>query len=348
MRRDSQTTLIERLVNGEIGRTAELDPVEALALMRRALPPTRTLLAVSHQGVQARLGDALWADLLDLEVVPDRREAMELLTARFYPIVLTDSLDLIRAVRPRKSRCTSVVIYLSPRDSATERSAGIRAGADECVGLGTSEEELHARIVAARRVAELESVLRTALDENHRLSSIDELTRIGSKRFFGTQFAREAGRAARERHALSLVLCDIDHFKSINDTLGHAGGDEVLRHFGARLQRFVGRDCNWIARIGGEEFAIVLPGMAVEAAAEVARRLLHGVSSEAFQVEGTSLHVTASFGVSGVERVPADLEAFTEQVFRSADAALYRSKKAGRNRVTIGTLAEVNVQASCG
>jgi len=346
MARDSQTTLIERLVNGEIGRTAELDPAEALALMRRALPPTRTLLAVSHHAVQARLGEALWADLLDLEAVPDRREAMELLTARFYPIVLTDSLDLIRALRPRKSRCTSVIIYLSPRDTVGDRAAGIRAGADECVGLEASEEELHARIIGARRVAELESVLRTALDENHRLSSIDDLTRIGSKRFFGTQFAREAGRAARDGHALSLILCDIDHFKSINDTLGHAGGDEVLRHFGSRLQRFAGRDCNWIARIGGEEFAIVLPGMSVAAAAEVARRLLQGVASEPFQVEGTSLHVTASFGVSGVERVPTDLEAFAEQVFRSADAALYRSKKSGRNRVTADTLTAVTAQAS--
>jgi two-component system, cell cycle response regulator len=348
MPRARHTTIIERLINGEVDSAAELDPSEALAVMRRALPPTRTLVAVNPAALRTRLGKTLWADLLDLEVVHDRREALRRLSEQFYPIVLTDSLELIRALRPRKSQCTAVIIYLSERDESIDRGAGIRAGADECIGREASEEELHARVIAARRVAELESVLRAALDENHRLSAIDDLTRVGSKRFFSKHFSLEAERAARCGHALSLILCDIDHFKTINDTLGHAGGDEVLRHFGSRLQRFANCDHNWIARVGGEEFAIVLPGTAMHGAVEVARKLRQGVASEPFDVEGTRLDVTASFGLCGVERVPPEQQQFAEYVLKAADAALYRSKHSGRNRVTAATLPVTTEFSACG
>jgi len=120
---------------------------------------------------------------------------------------------------------------------APEREAGILAGADECVGRRVSNLELDARIRAARRIVELESVLRITLEENRKLSATDDLTRAASRRFFGQHFPREVERAARYKRALSLVLCDIDHFKKINDTLGHAVGDEILQQFGARACR---------------------------------------------------------------------------------------------------------------
>lgn len=348
MGRARHTTIIECLLQAEVTPAAESDPSEALTLMRRALPPTRTLVAINPAAACIRLGETLWADLLELEVVHDRREALQRLHEGFYPIVLTDSIELIRAMRPRKAKCTSVVIYLSERGNSGDRAAGIRAGADECIAGDASEEELHARVTAARRVAELESVLRAALDENHRLSTVDDLTRIGSKQFFSRQFSREAERAARSGRALSLILCDIDHFKAINDTLGHASGDEVLRHFGTRLQRFVSRECSWIARVGGEEFAIVLPGALTPEALEVARRLCHGIASEPFSVEGESLDVTASFGLCGVEHVPPEQPQFAEDAFKAADAALYRSKRSGRNRVTAATLPECAQLCACG
>ena len=102
-------------------------------------------------------------------------------------------------------------------------------------------------------------MLRIALVENRKLSTTDDLTRVASRRFFTKHFPREVDRAARYARPLSLILCDIDHFKNINDTLGHAGGDEVLRQFGGRLQEVLRRGVDWVARIGGEEFAVVLP-----------------------------------------------------------------------------------------
>jgi diguanylate cyclase (GGDEF)-like protein len=202
-------------------------------------------------------------------------------------------------------------------------------------------------MTAARRVAELESVLRAALAENHQLSAIDDLTRVGSKRFFSKEFSREAERAGRYGQALSLILCDIDHFKTVNDTLGHAGGDDVLRHFGSRLQQLADYDGNWIARVGGEEFAVVLPGAGMLEAGELAEKLRQGVASEPFDVEGTSLAVTASFGLCAVEQVPPEQHQFSDHVLKAADAALYRSKHSGRNRVTTASLPGMTRYAAC-
>jgi len=141
-------------------------------------------------------------------------------------------------------------------------------------------------------------------------------------------------RAARYGRALSLILCDIDLFKSINDSLGHAGGDRVLKQFGARLQKQLRRGIDWVARIGGEEFAVVLPETGYEAALEVARRLRAAIAQPRFSSEGKSIAVTASFGLCGLDRVPAGERHLAERVLKIADAALYRSKHSGRNRVT--------------
>src|SRR5437667_410145 len=221
----------------------------------------------------------------------------------------------------------------TPEDTAG-REAGFAAGADECVGRRTSSRELDARLAAARRIAELESVLRVTLAENRKLSATDDLTRVNSRRFFSKHFPREVERAARYGRALSLVLCDIDLFKSINDTHGHACGDQVLREFGARLQLSLRRGIDWVARIGGEEFAVVLPETGYQQALDVARKLRAVVAQPPYTAEGKTMEVTASFGLCGLDRVPGGERRLAERVLKIADAALYRSKNAGRNRVT--------------
>src|SRR6202040_1210246 len=116
-----------------------------------------------------------------------------------------------------------------------------------------------------------------------KLSTTDDLTRVASRRFFSKHFPREVERAARYGRALSLVLCDIDFFKNVNDTLGHAAGDQVLAQFGARLQQVLRRGVDWVARIGGEEFAIVLPETNYEQALDVARKLRLAVAQKTFE-----------------------------------------------------------------
>jgi two-component system cell cycle response regulator len=334
------TTVIQRVLERRAAKppTIEEGTTATVAVMVRVLPPPRALLVFQDSALRQYVERRITPDVLDFESVSDDQEALRRFGARFYPIVLTDSQELIRKLRSRSAGRAPFIVYVAELDDAADREQGLAAGADECVGRRVTERELDARIGAARRIVELEAVLRITLEENRKLSATDDLTRVASRRFFGKHFPREIERAARSGLALSLVLCDIDHFKKINDTLGHAGGDQILQQFGPRLQQVLRRGSDWVARIGGEEFAIVMPETAYEAALNVTRKLRSGLSHTAFKVDKTSVRVTASFGLCGLDRVPAGERRLAERMLKLADAALYASKEAGRNRVTATNL----------
>src|SRR2546423_1668284 len=186
--------------------------------------------------------------------------------AEFFPVVVTDSLQMVRQLRARTAVRTPFVLYVAELDDAAEREAGLAAGADDCLARRASERELDARLGAARRIAELESVLRVTLAENRKLSATDDLTRVNSRRFFSKHFPREVERAARYGRALSLVLCDIDLFKGVNDTHGHACGDQILRQVAARPQPTLPPGAGRGARLGRGEVCIVLPHTRPQAA----------------------------------------------------------------------------------
>jgi two-component system cell cycle response regulator len=336
MRTGGQTTVIKRVLERRAHQPSALqeDTTATIAVMLRVLPPPRALVVIADDGVRAGFERRIPPDMLDVEAAGNEGEALVSLVTEFRPVVVTDSLELIRRIRSQQSGRAPYVVYVAPLDESREREAGLAAGADDCVGRRVSDRELHARLGAARRIAELEGVLRIALVENRKLSTTDDLTRVASRRFFSKHFPREVERAARYGRPLSLVLCDIDYFKNANDTLGHAGGDEILRHFGSRLQESLRRGIDWVARIGGEEFAIVLPETTYEQALDVARKLRAGVANKSFKVLGRDIDVTASFGLCGLDRVPVGERKLAEHILKVADAALYRSKHAGRNRVT--------------
>lgn len=336
MRSGGQTTVIQRILERRAQKPPAIqeDTSATIAVMLRVLPPPRALLVFEDAALLAQLQRKIPTDLLDGEAIADELEAVRRFRAEFYPVIITDNLELIRKIRAHKSERTPYIVFVSELDEGTEREAGLIAGADDCIGRRAPERELNARICAARRIAELEAVLRIALAENRKLSTTDDLTRVASRRFFTKHFPREVERAARYGRALSLILCDIDHFKSVNDTLGHAAGDEILRQFGARLQDALRRGIDWVARIGGEEFAIVLPETGYEQALDVARKLRAAVANKSFDTQDSGVEVTASFGLCGLERIPAGERKVAESLVKVADAALYRSKNAGRNRVT--------------
>jgi len=331
-----QTTVIQRILE----RRAERPPstteetTASIAVMLRVVPPPKALLAIIEPVLRQQIERRILGDMLDFVSVADENEALRRFVAEFRPVVITDSLDMVRRLRARRGERTPIILYIADLDDSVEREAGLVAGADDCVGRRASERELDARIAAARRVAELEAVLRITLAENRKLSATDDLTRVASRRFFSKHFPREMERAARYGRGLSLVLCDIDFFKNLNDTLGHAGGDQVLRQFGSRLQHSLRRGIDWVARIGGEEFAVVLPETTYEHALEVARKLRVAVASTPFTYDRKNVEVTASFGLCGLDRVPAGERQLAQRVLKIADAALYRSKNGGRNRVT--------------
>jgi two-component system, cell cycle response regulator len=332
-----QTTLVQRVLERRAERRTKVEEgtTATVAVMLRLLPPPKALLAIHDPHLRAEAERRITPDLLEVKSTEETSAALARFTAEFHPVIVTDDLELVRRLRGRPELRTPFVLYVAELDESAERQAGLAAGADECIGRRAGEREWDARLFTARRVAELEGVLRITLEENRKLSATDDLTRVASRRFFGKHFPREVERAARYRRALSLVLCDIDHFKTINDTLGHAGGDDILRQFGVRLQNLLRAKVDWVARIGGEEFAIILPEIHCDGAREVARKLRAFVAHAPFNAQGKSLRVTASFGVCGFEVVPLGDLKTAERMLKAADAALYRSKHDGRNRVTV-------------
>ncbi|MGP8033057.1 MAG: GGDEF domain-containing protein [Steroidobacteraceae bacterium] len=334
------TTVIQRVLERRAQKpsTTEEGTTATVAVMVRVLPPPKALLVFEHGPMRAYMEQRVRPDQLDCESAADQAEALRRFEAEFRPVVLTDNPEVIRMLRARKAQRAPYILYVAELDESVEREAGLTAGADDCIGRRASEREFEARVGAAKRIAELEAVLRITLAENRKLSATDDLTRVASRRFFGKHFPREVDRAARYGRALSLILCDIDHFKKINDTLGHAAGDDILKEFGPRLQRQLRAGIDWVARIGGEEFAIVVPETPYEAALGVARKLRAAVGQVGFKVGNRTLEVTASFGLCGMDRVPAGERGLAERVLKVADAALYRSKNDGRNRVTAAVL----------
>jgi two-component system cell cycle response regulator len=250
--------------------------------------------------------------------------------------MFTDRLELIRAARQGHVGAATHIVYIN-RDGPARSSEALRAGANDCMPDEPGGEEFWAHLTTARRIASLAGSLQLALTDNRILSTIDELTRVGSRRFFEHQFPREVERAVRLGRPLSLLMCDLDHFKNINDTCGHQIGDDVLREFADRLTHGLRLGEDWVARIGGEEFALVLPETARAEAMVVAQRLCDRTSETPFNAGGQSLAVTASFGICGVQGVQGRASAVADEMVRAADIALYESKRGGRNRVTAAT-----------
>jgi diguanylate cyclase (GGDEF)-like protein len=166
-----------------------------------------------------------------------------------------------------------------------------------------------------------------AHEETSKQSITDPLTGAGNLRHLTSTLAKEVERASRFSRPLSLLMLDLDHFKQVNDTAGHAFGDAVLREFARRLGGCL-REVDVVARYGGEEFVVVLPETASEGACAVAARIVEAVRQEPFRAGGKSRTVTVSVGVSAFP----DHGRNASELTRAADAALYAAKHEGRDR----------------
>jgi diguanylate cyclase (GGDEF)-like protein len=171
------------------------------------------------------------------------------------------------------------------------------------------------------------------------LSLTDYLTGLFNKRYFQTRFVEEVTRARRSSYDLSLIFCDIDYFKRINDRFGHHTGDEVLRITAQILSGGIDelniisrlRKSDIIARYGGEEFVIILPETGKQGAAIAAERLRQEIENYTFKLDGEDVHMTMSFGVA--ELSPTDKD--HTEIIKNADYAMYKAKNSGRNRVVV-------------
>ena len=174
---------------------------------------------------------------------------------------------------------------------------------------------------------------RKAMEERLlQLATSDPLTGLWNRRHFAEMVKGELGRVRREQSRAALLLLDLDFFKRINDTHGHAAGDEVLRHFTATVSEQL-READVFARLGGEEFAILLPCIDALGAVRVADRLRRRVADQPAQAPTGPLHYSVSIGATMLDRADEGYEAS----YARADEALYEAKRAGRNRVIMAS-----------
>ena len=309
-------------------------PSEGATILLRSPPIPAALLLLTGKRTRERFKNLLHMANLEVDVSNVVADALERLSIRVHALLFTDDLDLIRFARQLPSGVATHIVFVGESDELRESEA-LRAGANDCMPSDARGEHFWAHLTIARRIADLAASLQLALRDNRMLSTVDELTRAGRRAFFEEQFPREVERAVRLQHPLSLVMCDIDHFKLVNDRHGHQVGDEVLKEFTARISGNLRLGKDWVARLGGEEFVVVFPDTAAKEAGLVAERLRERIGSSSFDVVPGRVSITASFGVCALEHhMPVGLHGLARRMVRDADAALYQSKHSGRDRVT--------------
>lgn len=312
---------------------------------RRETPPASEaadwpVLVVDDHPVTCRMLEAqLRREGYQVLSAANGREALERLGEHFCPLVLTDwmmpemdGLELCRAIREQEWDSYVYVILLTARDSLDDVLQGLEAGADDYLVKPVHPMELLARMRTGRRILALERTLRERNREIARLAVTDPLTGVYNRRYLMDNLARELLRARRYGRPLSLILCDLDHFKAVNDTWGHGVGDEVLKDFTRRLAGQVRQGVDWLARYGGEEFALVLPETDLAGSLALAWRLCSLVAAAPSVTRAGPVSITASFGVAAVSGRPEE-DLSPEALLSRADGCLYQAKAAGRNRV---------------
>ncbi|APW41470.1 GGDEF domain-containing protein [Rhodoferax saidenbachensis] len=177
---------------------------------------------------------------------------------------------------------------------------------------------------------DVEYALITSRAEVQRLSQQDALTGLANRREYETTFGSHWHAAARQRTALALIVMDLDHFKRVNDTHGHSAGDACLRHVAVLMQERFRRGGDLVARIGGEEFAVVLPDTSAEEAVAMAQALRDDLVNHPLPWESHAIDMTASIGVDAIRW---DIDTSPQDSYRRIDDACYAAKGNGRNQV---------------
>jgi two-component system cell cycle response regulator len=247
-----------------------------------------------------------------------------------------DGLEVVKRLKADRSLPFIPVIMQTALDSTERMVAGLEAGADDYVTKPINFAELEARVRSLLRIKNLQQALSEREKElsimNEKLLHIsltDGLTGVDNRRALEQRLHEMFEHSLRLHEPISCIMCDIDHFKKVNDTYGHAAGDEVLKQF-AEILRDEAREIDRVGRYGGEEFLLLLPGTVLDSAVTFAERLRQRVDDHTFSFEGGTLKRTMSCGVAAW---PHPRVAGREEMLKAADDALYVAKELGRNRV---------------
>jgi two-component system, cell cycle response regulator len=248
-----------------------------------------------------------------------------------------DGIQICREIRERQDEAYTYVLLLTSKRAKDDIVEGLESGADDYLTKPFDPHELKVRLRTGRRILHLMDQLVTAREALREMAMRDALTGLWNRAAIAEVLDNELMRTRRESTSLGVVMFDLDHFKSINDTYGHPAGDDVLRET-ARTVRSVIRTYDFAARFGGEEFLLVLPGCDEVTAVSHGERLRKAISGLVVPTPQGEIRVTASFGVAVSGRDPS---IDVKTLIQSADDALYRAKRGGRNRVELAETREL-------
>jgi two-component system, cell cycle response regulator len=242
-----------------------------------------------------------------------------------------DGLWVCREVRNRKEQAYTYLILLSSRESKQDIVFGLESGADDYLTKPFDVDELKARLRTGERILELEDRLVEARESMRFQATHDLLTSLWNRGVIMELVTREILRTRREGTCTAVMMCDIDHFKRINDQYGHAVGDEVLREVARRLQLSV-RSYDMVGRYGGEEFLLALNRCDPASAVSRAENLRSVIGGRPIQAGKEKLTVTISIGLA----LSTDFGNHgVDEILHEADVALYSAKAGGRNCVRV-------------
>jgi len=241
-----------------------------------------------------------------------------------------DGLDFCRAIE-KGAASHRMIVVLSAFGEREDRLAGFDAGADEYLPKGLDLVEIRTRLRAMRRSVSRHKDILSRLVSVEQMSLLDGLTGVYNHRFFETALKRQVRTALRHERPLTLAMVDIDHFKRVNDTLGHRVGDSVLTDVSTVIAQHV-RSNDEVARYGGEEFAILMPDLLAQDALSIAESIRTAVAEHETPHASGRIRVTISVGLAGL---PGNRVQSPAELADAADRALYAAKAKGRNRVVL-------------
>jgi len=241
-----------------------------------------------------------------------------------------DGLRLCSQLRSHEETRHVPILLVLDDGELQELAKGLDLGVTDYLIRPIDRNELCARVRTQVRRRRYHDRLRNLLETSVSLAYVDALTGVYNRRYMSAHLDRKIMEIGDSGRPVSTVMFDIDHFKRINDTYGHASGDDVLKEIARRIRESI-RDFDLLARYGGEEFVLIMPHTAADIAVGVAERLRHSLADRPFEISGSPepLSVTASFGVA----TACDPEETAESLIGRADRALYRAKEGGRNLV---------------
>jgi diguanylate cyclase (GGDEF)-like protein len=240
-----------------------------------------------------------------------------------------DGVVLCHELKSSPELRSRYIIMLTGEDEQEDKVQGLDLGADDYITKPFQYPELMARIRAAKRIVDLQKELIEANKRLELLSITDGLTKLHNHRHFQDELARAFDESQRYQRPLALAMADIDFFKKINDTYGHAVGDEVLKAVAKRFRDSI-RSTDLAARYGGEEFTVMMPETELQDAIAFAEKMRALIASEPVQTQAGPVPVTVSIGVAAV---PYTRTHSPKELIVASDRALYRAKKNGRNQV---------------